>query len=545
MSEIDLGVQTEVKETLQNTDFIKKEPATWQTKDTIFAVITFISSVIFVSLSVFGGFNIGFTISYFMLFALTVIYMLKAEIHLTLFSAFCGGASLLISVVFTLYRDKTLLPLFFIAVFALYGAFISLSYKKATNRSVCISVINSLLGDPFKFAAEPFRSYAKFSAETGKKGPNKQMLLGVALSIPVLIVVIPLLISSDAAFEGLMTSLFKGVGTLIGKIILGALLSVLLFSLLFTLKKGLKTEKNSYTVKTDYRNLPAVTAVTLFAILSVFYTVYLFSQLAYFFSAFKGILPDGYSLTASAYARRGFFELCAVSAINMGLLGLITGLAKRNDENKIPLSVRVTATLICGFSVIFTATAISKMIFYIGLYGLTRLRLLTGIFMVLIALIFAGIIIYLYSKKFPLEKYIITVLTAVALTIGFCDVDKTVARYNVAGYKNGSLEEIDIEHLGNLSPSAIPYLAELLDSGNYYTRTDAANELFAIAYDYFEIEILENKKVKIIEKTDFAEYNVSVANAKKVIKKNFNKILENKTVLFYGQDYSSISEQMP
>ena len=47
------------------------------------------------------------------------------------------------------------------------------------------------------------------------------MLVGIAISIPVLLVVVPLLISSDAAFENLMVSLFSGAGTLIAKILLG------------------------------------------------------------------------------------------------------------------------------------------------------------------------------------------------------------------------------------------------------------------------------------------------------------------------------------
>ena len=53
----------------------KPEPAEWQTRDTVFAVITFVASVFFVSLSLFGGFAAGFTVSYIVLFALTAVYL--------------------------------------------------------------------------------------------------------------------------------------------------------------------------------------------------------------------------------------------------------------------------------------------------------------------------------------------------------------------------------------------------------------------------------------------------------------------------------------
>lgn len=281
---------------------------------------------------------------------------------------------------------------------------------------------------------------------------------------------------------------------------------------------------------TDYRNLPAATAVTLFTILSVFYAVYLFSQLAYFFSAFSGILPEGYALTPANYARRGFFELCGVCSINLGLIALITGLSRRTDTGKIPLSVRITATLICVFSVIFTATALSKMLLYIGFYGLTRLRLLTSVFMVLLALFFVGVVIYLYLKKFPISKYIITVLAVSALAVGFADVDRTVAFYNVESYKIGALKEIDVNHLGGLSDSAVPYIIYLLDAPDTDIRKQAATELYCRAEEFYEIDTSEYGKIKLkeIKESGFSYYNYSREQAKRLIKKNIGKIIKSK-----------------
>lgn len=505
-----------------------REPAVWSARDTVFAFLTLVSSVLFVSLSLFGGFNLGFTVSYFTLFVLTVLYMVKSEIHIKPFSLFCGAASLMLSAVFAVFDDSLINALLFFAVFALYGVFTALSYTD--RRGVLYSALETLIVSPFIFLTEPFRSYGKYCSENDKKGPNKQVLVGVAISIPVLLVVIPLLISSDAAFEGLMVSLFSGIGTLIAKVLLGALLAVFLFSLLFALKKGLRKQEFKSISNTDYRNLPATTAVTLFSILSVFYAVYLFSQLAYFFSAFSGILPEGYALTPANYARRGFFELCGVCSINLGLIALITGLSRRTDTGKIPLSVRITATIICVFSVIFTATALSKMLLYIGFYGLTRLRLLTSVFMVLLALFFVGVVIYLYLKKFPISKYIITVLTVSALAVGFLDVDRTVAFYNVEKYKSEELTELDVAHLGGLSDSAVPYLIYLLDAPDTYIREQSATELYFRAEEFFEIDTSEYGKIKLkkIKESGFSSYNYSREQAKRLIKKNIGKIVKYK-----------------
>ena len=495
-----------------NTDGLPpflREPAVWTVRDTVFAILTLISSVFVISLSLFGGFNLGFTVSFFVLFLLTALYMVKSKLRIKAFPIFCGSAALTLSSVFGIFHDSLINTLLFFAVFALYGGFLSLCYTDCENsrHGIVYSVLNTLIVAPFAFLTEPFRSYGKYCKDNDKKGPNKQVLMGIAISIPVLLVVVPLLISSDAAFENLMVSLFSGAGTLIAKILLGAIFALFFFSLLFVLKKGLKREESTLCGQSSYRNLPSATAVTLFTILSVFYAAYLFSQLSYFFGAFVG----EYSITPASYARRGFFELCGVCSINLGLISLITGLARRNEEGEIPLSVRISATLICVFSAIFTVTALSKMLLYISLYGLTRLRLLTSLLMVMLGLIFVGVVISLYLRKFPTAKYIITVLAVLALAVGFFDVDRTIAFYNVEHYKTGQLEEIDVEHLGGLSDSAVPYLVELLGSPDTEVREEAARVLYCRAEKFYEIDTTEYKKIKLkeIKESSFSSYNYS------------------------------------
>lgn len=523
-----------------NTDGLPpflREPAVWTVRDTVFAILTLISSVFVISLSLFGGFNLGFTVSFFALFLLTVLYMVKSKLRIKAFPIFCGSAALTLSAVFGIFNDSLINTLLFFAVFALYGVFLSLCYTDCENsrHGIVYSVLNTLIVAPFAFLTEPFRSYGKYCKDNDKKGPNKQVLMGIAISIPVLLVVVPLLISSDAAFENLMVSLFSGSGTLIAKILLGAIFALFFFSLLFVLKKGLKREESTLCGQSSYRNLPSATAVTLFTILSVFYAAYLFSQLSYFFGAFVG----EYSITPASYARRGFFELCGVCSINLGLISLITGLARRNEEGEIPLSVRISATLICVFSAIFTVTALSKMLLYISLYGLTRLRLLTSLLMVMLGLIFVGVVISLYLRKFPTAKYIITVLAVLALAVGFFDVDRTIAFYNVEHYKTGQLEEIDVEHLGGLSDSAVPYLVELLGSPDTEVREEAARVLYCRAEKFYEIDTTEYKKIKLkeIKESSFSSYNYSREQAKALIGKNMRKIVKYKPTAEYDFYY--------
>ena len=500
-----------------------KETAEWKTRDTVFAVITFVCSVLFVSFSLFGGFAAGFTVSYALLFLLTALYMKGSLKHLSPFPLFCGAASVLLSGVYAVFDDPFTNLILFAAIAGLYGIFTGCTYGEAKYNNAAVQAVKTVVVSPFRHITEPFRSFGRYSSFTGK-GTNKQIIMGIVISVPMLIVVIPLLISSDAVFESLMSSVFSRFGETAVKVFLGAVLSVFIFSLLFALKKGLEKNEDVTAARAEgYKNLPPATAVTLFTVLSAFYLIYLFSQLAYFFSAFSGLLPEGYSFTAAEYARRGFFELCGVCGINLGITSLITWLVKKNDDGSFPISVRIAALFICIFSVIFTSTALSKMFLYIGFYGLTRLRLLTSIFMLALILIFIGATIRLFSVKFPLSKYIVTGLTCIALTVGFCDIDRAIAFYNVANYRNGNLEEIDVLHLGSLSDSAVPYIVSLLDSGDKTVRQEAAEVLYARAEKFYEIT---GQSLKETGNRVPAAYNYSRERAKKLIRENFDAIKE-------------------
>lgn len=73
-----------------------------------------------------------------------------------------------------------------------------------------LSILNTLLVNPFDKMDIPFRSYGSYRRENKLRGVNRQVLAGILLSVPVLVVIFPLLMRSDAAFEGLLYRSFPG-----------------------------------------------------------------------------------------------------------------------------------------------------------------------------------------------------------------------------------------------------------------------------------------------------------------------------------------------
>ncbi len=123
--------------------------------------------------------------------------------------------------------------------------------------------------------------------------------------------------------------------------------------------------------------LRVVSPRTLTAVLCCFiglYLLYFGVQAEYYLSAFWGDLPERF--TFSEYARQGFFELCKLMTLNFALL---LGVAKVSE---VPLRkakcLRVAAYTLLGASLLFAATAMAKLLLYIGAYGFTDLRLLSA-----------------------------------------------------------------------------------------------------------------------------------------------------------------------
>lgn len=316
------------------------------------------------------------------------------------------------------------------------------------------------------FFIRPFEALAlnlkglsiKEDASGNTKRKTGAVILGLFIAIPLLAILIPLLMRSDAAFEGLMDKLLKeNTPTLLGAIILGSLLTVARYSKILNLRRMEKPAEQNPT-KTGF--LSSGTVTTIYVVISLCYGLYLFSQLAYFVGGFAGILPEGF--TPAEYARRGFFEMSGICAINLVLIALGVILVKK-DSGKLPLPVKILCSFICLFSLVLVAASVSKMYLYITCFGLTPKRIYTMAFMVFLSISMVAVALWLWQPRVPYMKPIICSALAILLVLGYVDVGTLVARYNVTAYQTGVLQEIDVRTVSEAGPGATPYLISLLE----------------------------------------------------------------------------------
>ena len=469
-------------------------------KELIFGVLSIICGLFLCNFTLFGGFNLGFAIAVLLIVGCSVGYLKSSGCALNGY----GTTLLLLSLIITLgfaRSDDVFVKLVMVG-FLLVSVNLGLCLTAGQNRRAT-GGIGSLL-DAFR---------ALFVMGIGKMGPafrglghslrggspaikkGGSVLLGLVIAVPILAILIPMLMSADAAFEGLIDLLpefdpEEGIVTAI----FGSCVACMLYSQAVGLRHAPKDAPVSRTAK----GTSPLTVNTVLVCVCAVYLVYLMSQLAYFVGGFSGILPKEF--TMAQYARRGFFEMAWLCAIDLGLIALFVGIVSKK-EGKAPLSTRLLCLFIGIVTLFMVAAASAKMFMYIDSYGLTRLRVLTEVIMIFLAMATAVACLWLFLPKMPYMKVILLVGLVIGAAVLWADVDSMVAGYNVSAYQDGRLETVDVGYLATLNDSAIPHILELTADSDPKIAEQARNAL--------------SKKIVWVD--DFRDWNFATEYARQLL----------------------------
>ena len=426
-------------------------------RELLFGGILLVCCVFLWNCILYGGFHLGFALGYIAVTVCSCLYLMSQGYGFDRYSGSLILLSLIIAGGFARSSDGFVkLVMIFFLMFA-------------TNLGFCLAVkqncrapgsIASLLDAPRAFfvlgigsmgaSARGLSDARKASGTAGKQ--RMAVLLGVLVAIPVVLLLVHLLIRADAAFEGLMDLLPEpNWREPVYSLAVGGFACWILFSRNLGLHFGKRKEAGGSV----FPGLSAITVNIILWAVCLVYIVYLLSQLAYFSGGLSGILPEGFRL--AQYARRGFFEMAWLSAINLGLMCLTMGLV---EKKKLKLT-RIGCLFLGLVTVFLIATASAKMLLYIGSYGLTRLRVLTQVIMVWLAITTVLVCVWLFRPGFAYMKAVILAALIIGAAVLWVDVDTQVARYNVRAYQSGQLQTIDVVHLRTLGYGAVPYLEEL------------------------------------------------------------------------------------
>lgn len=483
----------------------------------------------------FSGMAIGFTVSSIALVVALAVYMFKNG-EFTFVSIASLVLAITSSLTFTLYAVD---PLSRLLAFVIYFSSTTMCAVSTVDETVMdtvegiIKYIRSVVISPFRNFLLPLKSLLK----NDKNKTAIQVGTAFLATIPVLIVVIPLLTSADAAFEGLVYKIAESLGLTILKLILSVVLTGFLLSFAVSCKYELNETKSKPIDFEKARTLKSPFAVTFLGMIAFVYLVYMFSQTAYFFSAFSGILPEGYEFSFAEYARRGFFETEAIAFINLVLMGGIQWKAVRRGNGELNPILKGIMTFISIFTILFIITALSKMVMYIGEYGLTVLRLFTSVFMVATAVLIVAFIIRVFNAELKTMKYAVVISLSLFTLLCLCGVDRTVAQYNVNAYLSGMHESIDLYTLEDLTESSIPYIYKLTVCGDKTIEKESKRIIYMIYDWYVDDGIVTYDEAET--KTYSADYK---ANCSFTLSEYFATKYFNKAEIGWYYDYETYYE---
>lgn len=326
----------------------------------------------------------------------------------------------------------------------------------------------------------PFEDAHWYTKNKMKKKNNKVLYvgLGLVIALPIFMVVMPLLVSADAVFRDMTRELLSHLklGNIFLVIFMWAFMFLASYCILsYLCKRAVKPEVN------DSRRGEPMIAITIAFLLTLLYLAFSVIQIVYLFLG-NMTLPSGY--TYAEYAREGFFQLLAVSILNLILVLVGLNCFKHSKVLKGILTVMSLCTYI------MIASSAMRMIIYIRWYYLTFLRIFVLWSLAMLFLLFTGIIISVIKESFPLFRYSMVVVTLCYMVLAFSHPDYWIARVNVASTDLATRSAFfegepydDYRFLSHLNADAAPVLIDLMaeteyDLGTYYWEdpTNKADE---------------------------------------------------------------------
>ena len=365
------------------------------------------------------------------------------------------------------------------------------SNQEASEITAMLVKIGHLMIVPLKNLDKPFiDSSAARKARTGEetvgKKRAKSILLGLVIAIPLLWIILALLSSADLVFGNIVEDILDCITfPELNEDWVGVPFKFFLsFMAFYTWTACLPAE--IFFEGKEPRKFDAVVAITFNSLIAVVYL--LFSGIQFVYLVGQMELPNGY--TYAEYAHEGFYQLLAVTILN---LILVSFCKKHFADNKV---LKAILLIISGCTYVMIASSALRMYLYVGVYGLSHLRVYVLWLLVILTVWTTILIVGIFKEKLPYFRIITVFVSVWYLAFAFSMPDKWIAAYDL------SLERVPTDLVYEVYPDAAQIIK---DDGRYWEKY----------CNFYHDELDDYKEKNILQ--FIREYNISEDSAMRLV----------------------------
>ncbi|MBI5310746.1 MAG: DUF4173 domain-containing protein [Actinobacteria bacterium] len=235
-------------------------------------------------------------------------------------------------------------------------------------------------------------------------------------------------------------------------------------------ESGVDTDSGSSRQRVGY-----VEAMIVLSSVTSLIALFVVFQFAYLFGGEAQIDLPG--MTYAEYAREGFFQLLAVAALVVALVWTAIVVAGEEESPRRNSAFRIACTLMIVLTAVVLVSALKRLGLYEDAYGLTRLRLLSQVFIFWLA----GVLALLLAQVYWTLRHIFVAGIVVTAFLSWTAVnalnpDARIARRNLdmaaAQARGASASEREeaittqLEYIVGLGADAIPEVAGRIEFGS-------------------------------------------------------------------------------
>lgn len=384
--------------------------------------------------------------------------------------AFGGGgrgllALLLLFSATLVWRDSTALNLlsvlallvtFALIVLRAQGGAVVVAYLADYFLGGLIALLNAAYG-PFRLILGELPWQQGFGTVASRR--TLSVGLGTLLALPLLLVFGALFMSADAVFSALVKDFLDiDFAQLLGHALLIAFLA---WTTCGYLRGVLFGKERDWVPRLDRQlfTLGITEVGIVLGLLNLLFLLFVVVQFEYFFGG-ASLVRVTQGLTYAEYARRGFFELTAVSALVMPVL-LSAHWVLDKSRPRAERIYRGLAGFLLVMLAVIMASALQRMRLYQQEYGLTEQRLYPTAFMLWLAVVFVWFTLTVLRGR--RERFAFGAMVAgFALIVGLhlLNPDAFIVRANAARLAEG--RKFDARYATRLSADAVPGLLSVL-----------------------------------------------------------------------------------